>query len=310
MHVVLRAVNLSSGERQLVVRAGQALRVGRTEWADCCVSADDAMGDVHFELACDGATCVIRDLGSGRETWLNDESITESTARDGDRITAGKTQFVIEIVGGPLDSTDRQDGDAEDSPDEAATGLAHIAAATAREVCEGLDFAEDTLELLDDSTPPNVFCERLVETERFSDAIRFLAHALPKREAVWWAACCADDVLVDSNEADVAALAAARAWVVDASEENRVAAGTAADRTKLNTAAGMTAQSAFWSGGSLAPADMPVVPPDQSMTASGVAGAVLMASVADDSQDPIDMFRRFVQYGTEVANGEQRWEES
>ncbi len=312
MHVVLRAVNLRSGERQFVVRAGQALRVGCTEWADCCVPDDKAMGDVHFEIACDGTSCIVRDLGSGRETRLNEEAITESTSRNGDRITAGNTTFVIEIVGGPPDSAAGRDGAAEDSSETEpeAAGFAHIAATTAREVCEHLDFAEDTLDLLDDTTTPDVFLERLVETERFSDAIRFLAHALPKREAVWWAARCVDDVLAENCETDVASFTMARDWVVDGSEENRVAAGAAADRTKLNTAAGMAAQSAFWSGGSIAAGDMPVVPPDESMTANGVAGAILMASVADDSQDPIEMFRRFVGYGIQVASGEQRWEES
>jgi hypothetical protein len=312
MHVVLRAVNLSSGERQIVVRMGQVLRVGRTEWADFCVAGDDLMGDVHFEIQCDETSCRVRDLGSGRDTLLNDEVITEATVRSGDRVLAGKTSFVIEIESGPGGAEAGEGDAAAESPVEQqrAAGFTHVAAATVREVCDRLDFCDETLCLLDDNTSPKEFVERLVGAERFADAIRFLAHAMPKREAVWWAARCVDDVLIENRTTDVAALEAARRWVVDTTDDNRRAAGAAADATKLTTAAGMTAISAYWSGGSIAPPGSPDIPPDPSMTANGISGAVVLAASEDNGEDILEVFRRFIQYGTAVADGEDRWEES
>jgi hypothetical protein len=291
---------------------GQVLRVGRTEWADFCVPGDELMGDVHFEIHCDETTCRVRDLGSGRDTLLNDEAIAEAAVRSGDRVAAGSTNFVIEIEG-PSGTPGPGEGDgAAESPVEGqqAPGFTHVAAATAREVCDPLDFGDETLGLLDEDASPREFVERLVGAEQFADAIRFLAHALPKREAVWWAARCVDDVLVESRATDVAAVESARRWVVDSSDDHRRAAGAAADATRLATAAGMTAISVFWSGGSIAPPGSPEIPPDPAMTGNGVAGAVLLAASEDGSQDPLELFRRFIQYGTAVADGEDRWEES
>src|ERR1044071_4286955 len=39
--------------------------------------------------------------------------------------------------------------------------------------------------------PPKAFVAMLLERELHVDAVRFLAHGLPRREAVWWAWVCA-----------------------------------------------------------------------------------------------------------------------
>ena len=41
--------------------------------------------------------------------------------------------------------------------------------------------------LLDDKQTPRQFLQLLGKQQLYSDAVRFLAHALPKREAIWWA---------------------------------------------------------------------------------------------------------------------------
>ena len=106
------------------------------------------------------------------------------------------------------------------------------------------------------------FLDALIGKQHFLDAVRFLAHALPKREAVWWACVCARQVADGKEPAPVkAALAAAEKWVADPSEDNRATAMPAARRPSWATPAGCAAMAAFWSGGSLAPPKAPVVPP-------------------------------------------------
>jgi hypothetical protein len=93
------------------------------------------------------------------------------------------------------------------------------------------------------------------------DALRLAAHALPKREAVWWACMCADAV-PDPVLAPVdgAARVAAEAWVRKPGDDAlRRAAWDAAQKTAYRSPEAWAAVGAFWSGGSMAPPGQPIV---------------------------------------------------
>src|SRR4051794_21799720 len=95
-------------------------------------------------------------------------------------------------------------------------------ARTAAEVCERFTPGEPARGLLRPGLTPRQFLELLIEKEEVPDAVGFLAHALPKREAVWWACLCARSVAGEKPAAPIsAALDAAEAWVADPVEENR-----------------------------------------------------------------------------------------
>src|SRR5207245_1179123 len=152
------------------------------------------------------------------------------------------------------------------------------------------------------------FINTLMEKQQFPDAVRFLAHALPKREAVWWACLCARASAGSKPPPNIAAaLQTAEKWVVDPSEENRRAAMPAAEAAEFKTPAGCAAVAAFWSGGSLVPPNVPVVPPGEYLTAHGVAGAVMLAAVVSEPEKAPEKYRTFLTQGIEVANGTQRW---
>ena len=68
--------------------------------------------------------------------------------------------------------------------------LSKIKARKAREVPGGDWLDEESLALLRDDPTPLEFLDALIAHERFADAIHFLAHAIPKREAVWWGCLC------------------------------------------------------------------------------------------------------------------------
>src|SRR5262249_46936566 len=148
------------------------------------------------------------------------------------------------------------------------------------------------------------------EKEEFPDAIRFLAHALPKREAVWWACLCARAVAPSPPPAPIlAALEAAEAWVSDPSEENRRQAMPAAAAATFGTPAGCAALAAFWSGGSLGPPNVPVIPPGEYLTAHGVAGAIMFAAVSSEPEKAPEKYRSFLALGVDVGNGNRPWPE-
>ncbi len=188
--------------------------------------------------------------------------------------------------------------------------LAKVSAGTAAEIVRHFPLGEAARKLLRPEYTPSQYLAALMEQQLDLDAIRFLAYALPKREAVWWACACARRAHGTAPPAAAAAaLQAAEKWTADPSEDNRRAAQSASEAVGLSDPAGCAAAAAFWSGGSLAPANLPVVPPGEHLTAHGVAGAVLLAAVLTEPARAAEKHRSFVKLGLEVASGGNRWKE-
>ena len=137
------------------------------------------------------------------------------------------------------------------------------------------------------------------------EAVRLVAHALPKREAVWWACMCAAAVPDAAlPAADQAARQAAEAWVRRPTEDPlRRAAWEAAQKTEFRSPEAWAAVGAYWSGGSMAPEGQPVVPPAPHLTGVAVCGAVVMASVRRQPERSAARFSRFLASARDIAAG-------
>ncbi|USI74916.1 DUF6931 family protein [Sphingomonas morindae] len=133
----------------------------------------------------------------------------------------------------------------------------------------------------DERAPPPRFFEALRAAGRDRDAIRFLAQALPRFEAVAWAARM---VASQGRAPDPALLAAVTAWLRDPSEAHRRAAGAVAAARPAASPARLCAFAAFTAGGSLAPDGAPPFAAPRATAGRFVAGAVLAA--AAEQADP------------------------
>jgi hypothetical protein len=146
--------------------------------------------------------------------------------------------------------------------------------------------------------------DRLVAAGLHQEAVKLLAHALPKREAVWWACMCARAVPDPAlPPPDAAAIEAAETWVRRPDEPARRAASVAADRTKFATPESWAAMGAFWSAGSMAPEGQMVVPPPDHLTATAVTGAVMLAAVRHTPEKRQERLERFVVSARDIAGG-------
>jgi hypothetical protein len=182
--------------------------------------------------------------------------------------------------------------------------LAKVSAKTAQDVCKNFTLGDDAQKLLREGMTPRAFLDALNDKKLPQDAIKFLAHALPKREAIWWALLCAKEVHGAKPAAPIAAaLQATEKWITDPSEDNRRAAGATAEPAGYGTPAGCAAVSAFWSGGSLGPPNTPVVPPGEFLTAHGVGGSVMLAAVLTEPEKAPEKYRKFLTLGLEIASG-------
>jgi hypothetical protein len=187
-------------------------------------------------------------------------------------------------------------------------GLTKVTAKTAAEVCKNFPLGDEAKKLLREGLTPRQFLDVLVEKQQFPDAVRFLAHALPKREAVWWACLCARQAHGPNPPAPLGpALQAAEKWTSDPSEDNRRAAQTAAQAGAMGSPAGCAALAAFFSGGSLAPPNVAAVPPGETLTAQMAAGAVLLAAVLTEPHKAVEKYRKYVALGVDVGNGVNKW---
>jgi hypothetical protein len=182
--------------------------------------------------------------------------------------------------------------------------LKKVAVPKASEVCQDIELDPSALKCLDSDPAPVEFLNALLERELYPDAVRFLARALPKREATWWACICTRGLInQDARPASLAALEAAEQWVYKPTESNRRLADAAARAASFDGPASWAAMAAFWSGGSMAPENSPPVAPADNLTSKAVAGAVMLAAVLHEPEKAAEKYRYFLAQGVEIANG-------
>ena len=174
----------------------------------------------------------------------------------------------------------------------------------AAEAAQSVTLTPEAAALLKPQASVADFLSALMAAELMNDAVGVMARALPKREAVWWA-CLATRTVVDAQTppAVVAAIEAAEAWVYRPSDETRRAAMDRAQATKFDHPGVWAAVGAFWSGGSMAPANVPAVPPAEHLTGVAVAGAVNLSAVMRQPEFAKDKLKNFLAQAVDIANG-------
>jgi hypothetical protein len=169
---------------------------------------------------------------------------------------------------------------------------------TLRDLCERAKLGEEAKALLKDEHTPRQFLELLIGKELFLDAIRFLAFALPKREAVGWGCICVRQVLGTEDASKISeAHVAVERWVSNPDEANRRAAKVAADKEGLESPSACLALAAFFSGGSIAPADLAPVAPADHITPQIVAATIIVSAVKNQREKAPEKYRAFLQKG-------------
>jgi hypothetical protein len=145
---------------------------------------------------------------------------------------------------------------------------------------------------------------RLEQAGFLGEAVKLMAHALPNREAVWWACMCSHHTApADLPEADQAAVRTAEQWVRKQTDEIRREGFDHAQQAGFGTPEAWAAVAAFWSGDSMSPLGQPKVPPAPHLAATAVTGAIALASVRIHPARREDRLRRFLASGREIAGG-------
>ena len=174
--------------------------------------------------------------------------------------------------------------------------------ATARNVFETFSDLSDAATPAQDDAPPLVYARALLASPRPNEAIIFIAHLLPRREAVWWALQCVRGLLGAGAEDD--ACRAAEAWVRAPEGDQRHAAIRAFNAGRRKSPTTWLAFAAGWSGGSvMAPGNDPMHALPNSC-AMGVNTAVMLAATAGNPLGVAVRTRACAEAGIRFAGGD------
>jgi hypothetical protein len=183
-----------------------------------------------------------------------------------------------------------------------------VAAKTAAEVCRYYEVSTSAQKVLSNGVTPRQFVEQMVQLGQYTDAFDFLAHALPRRDAIWWACLsvrhCQGPALPPE---EFAALKAAVEWVLEPDEPKRHAAHAAGRTAGFGTPAGGVAVAVYRSGGSLGPGSFADAPPGQFMTAAAVSNSISKASATAAPGAISEVLRELVELGISIADGKFTW---
>jgi hypothetical protein len=161
---------------------------------------------------------------------------------------------------------------------------------------------------------PGAYAQTLIAAGRAAEAIRLVACALTPREGVWWAwvsARHATQMSASSGKpvppAAHAALDAVERWINQPTDEMRRAAWTAGQAAGLESPAGSAAAAAYFSAGSVAPADAPLVPPPPGLHSFMIGAAVTLAA-ASNPEHLDALARAFLAQAVEIVKQLGGWD--
>jgi hypothetical protein len=178
------------------------------------------------------------------------------------------------------------------------------------ELTEIAALGDEAKALLTPAHSHRAFVQAMADAGHHADAIRYVAHALPRREGVWWAWVTAKrSAGAEPNSKVKAVLEATERWIAQPTDAHRRTAFEYAEAAGVGTAAGCAALAAFLAGESLAPPHVQAVPPGEFDAAKAITGAILLAAVATEPEKAPEKFEAALAQGLDVTAKINLWPE-
>jgi len=160
--------------------------------------------------------------------------------------------------------------------------LPNLATPSAADLAAKVAPAPESQALLKPGMSASEYIHTLEQKKQSVDAVKALAHGMPERDAVAWAAQSSQKVAAKLNPQEQAAAQAAAAWVQNPTEATQAAAAEAAGKTDFSGPGGWAAQAAAWSKqppASAATAGAPAAgTAAPALAQKAVVGAILLAA--------------------------------
>jgi hypothetical protein len=159
-------------------------------------------------------------------------------------------------------------------------------------------------DLLDEEMRPEAFIRKLSEAKKWRDAVKVMAHILPRREAVWWACICARQMEdLTSDKMEILALEAAEKWVFKPTDKKRLNAFQLAQKSDSPSAGTMSAMAAVHSERTLQVAKGQKLELDSDAFPHIVAAIAMMSTSAAEESRVERQYRQILKSGEHIACG-------
>lgn len=166
------------------------------------------------------------------------------------------------------------------------------------------DLSDEAEQVIDSKDSPIAVIEALKKAELNIDLASFFAHALPMREAIWWATQATSLRGKDFSEQENQIIVKSANWVKQPNEAVRRQLEQLIKPLPNQSAAKWVGQAVFWSGqGSIAPVDNPVVMPADFLHAKAVAGAVNTAAALPEWSGSKTYYKQVFDMALDLAHG-------
>jgi hypothetical protein len=143
------------------------------------------------------------------------------------------------------------------------------------------------------------------------DANRVLAHAMPKRHALWWGLLSVWDSLQPKAPENIAeVLGAVARFVAEPSEQQRRTVEELSGLVRADSSSYCLAMGAFLSSGSMSLPHLPTVLPKPFLTGRLVGVAVYLASVAHWPHKYKERLHHYIALGLDVVRNPDPWSQA
>ncbi|MEO1527512.1 MAG: FHA domain-containing protein [Planctomycetota bacterium] len=275
--VIVEVISGASVGRKVPIQTGEKATFGTSEASDVCLE-DPEMGKIQFALQCESESFLLQSLSPASTVLVNDQPVDDGALHDGDEISAGQTRLRVSFTGMSSETTLDRENETTEPPK-----------VTAEELCRLIELDEEGMQLLSPDQSPSMFVDTLVAEDRFVDAVRLIAYALTKSQAVKWAHEGISEIGSPEKRTpqDQVAIEATGKWIEDEAEANRRTALISAEELEFATAPACVAAAAGWSGGSMVSPDLDPIEPDHLLTARMASIAIQIAAL-EPGDDLVD----------------------
>ena len=175
---------------------------------------------------------------------------------------------------------------------------------TVAAICNRFDLSSEGRKHFQPELSPQGLLGTLLKARLWTDAVRFLAFALPIDDGVGWAVICCRTMLRQRlNEAEVHCLDLASQWSQTGSSALREECLAAANALGLQGAAAYAALAAYWSVGTAA-AGLPMDGKQgENLGQTAVGASVLLCVGSGAPMQAEERFRTAILRGMDIADG-------
>ncbi len=283
--------------RQFILQPGETIRVGSGDLADLSIP-DARLAQLQLEFVLANGICQLTNLEPANEMLVNGSLCKTANLKSGDGIQVAGALLSLTLpdsfqsqVALPPNHPPKNSQDGYDtSPPKETLGL--------HELVEALGFPADVSSMLTQSDTTTSFLEKLVAANQHASAILLIASSLPKDQALQWARRTLEDLQIGSKtswEAD--RMEQIDRWMEDPNDTMRRSVHEMVSSDDFQNPWSWLGLAVFWSGKSIAPPDLPDVPPDRFLTSKGIYAALQICAL-QDPKNAISRYLHMIQTGT------------